>query len=197
MTDRFKKPLQRLFSIALLALPLWHAPAFAMDPASPQALVQRFLDWESRVKPSGAYREYLTPELRSLLSRELTCQLEAAVKADQLFHRELPQDKPPFVEGNLFLPSAWERPIEARITGNDEQGRQAQVTVQFTYDEDLRFTSTYQLRRFAAGWRITDILLGGTCDFCQRGSLRDSMYATLKHIPKAGGERCRAKSSSG
>lgn len=183
------------FPIVSLALLIGPIPARAADPATPLSVVQRFLDWEARVQPSGAYPEYLTPELTALLSSELSCQLRAAVQAKDWHRRHNPDDKPPFVEGNLFLPSAWERPTETRITRSQAQGGQAGIDAQFSYGPELRMSSTFQLQRLRAGWRITDIVLGGTCDFCQRGSLREAMYATLKFSPQVGGDRCRPKTS--
>ncbi|MGU5625973.1 hypothetical protein ACV1CY_22345 [Aeromonas caviae] len=41
------------------------------------------------------------------------------------------------------------------------------------------------------GARITDIDAGGSCDFCQSGSLRAALYETLTAYPAAGGEQCK------
>ncbi|QCG48039.1 hypothetical protein E2P79_09465 [Aeromonas schubertii] len=41
------------------------------------------------------------------------------------------------------------------------------------------------------GARITDIDAGGSCDFCQSGSLRAALYETLTIYPAAGGEQCK------
>ena len=161
--------------------------------SNPGELVESFLTWEERVQPSGVDRSPENAQLKTLLSAELLCLLDAAVTADEIAIREAPNDKPPFVEGNLFLPSAWERPVAHEFVASKEAGRDAEVVIQFNYEPAPKFSSTYLLRRVGDSWRIADIIRGGTCDFCQSGGLRKYMYETLSHFPTTGAEKCRAQ----
>lgn len=167
----------------------------AGDIGSPRAAVEKFLSWEAKVQPSGAYKGLTSTELKDMLSSELLCLLDAAQKANELSVRAAPEDKPPYIEGNLFLPSAWERPKGSEILAVSVDVRAAKVDVRFKYapdgDDD---TNRFYLKRASNGWRIIEIVSGGSCDFCQSGGLRASLYRGLRAFPKAGAKQCRAKS---
>lgn len=170
--------------------------AKAANIEAPRALVEKFLSWESRVQPSGAYRGLRTAELNALLSTELQCLLDAAVLANEQAERTSPDEKPPFIEGNLFLPSAWERPLSAEIVTEKLNGQQALVEVRFQYKPNgSKYTSKFSLVRHAGDWKISDIARGGECDFCQSGSIRESLYDTLRDFPKSGANSCRKQAS--
>lgn len=66
--------------------------------------VERFLSWVEKNKPSGIYRDRFGKELPVLLSPELLCLLENASAIRETSAREFPSEKPPFVEGNPFIP---------------------------------------------------------------------------------------------
>ena len=169
-----------------------------------RAKVAEFLDWERQVKPSGLYQAGLGGALPNIVSPELLCLLNAASKAREIATREAPDEKPPFVEGNPFLPNAWDHLLGSQILSSSpipgNQG-ESKVKVRFTFGEPgtpldapsgtYRFVSTYLVLDGPQGARITDIDAGGSCDFCQSGSLRAALYETLTAYPAAGGEQCK------
>ncbi|MFB2862079.1 hypothetical protein [Aeromonas sp. MdU4] len=173
--------------------------------ASARAKVAQFLDWERQVEPSGIYQAKLGGALPAIVSDELICLLNATSAVREMATRDNPDEKPPFVEGNPFLPNAWERPLGSEIlsaravAGSRDR---SEVKVRFIYGEPgtalndvggtFRYTSIYRVVEGAQGARITDIDAGGSCDFCQSGSLRAALYDTLATYPAAGAERCKA-----
>ncbi|MFQ2178193.1 hypothetical protein ACK33V_13375 [Aeromonas veronii] len=178
-----------------------------LDPAASaraKAKVAQFLDWERQVKPSGLYQSDLGGALPTIVSPELLCLLNAASKAREIATRQAPDEKPPFVEGNPFLPNAWDNLLGSEILSSRAiagSRDRSEVKVRFTFGEPgtpldapsgtYRFVSTYLVLDGPQGARITDIDAGGSCDFCQSGSLRAAFYETLTAYPAAGGEQCK------
>lgn len=144
--------------------------------------VERFLKWERNVKPSGIYREKLGGELPSLISPELLCLLESVSDLRERAIREAPDDKPPFVEGNPFLPNAWERPKSSKIISSRlvHGTKKSIVTVRFDYGAGTVFTGIFRVNEGMDRAEISDVVSGGDCDFCQRGSLRKALYDSLQ-----------------
>ncbi|MDX7921670.1 hypothetical protein SJS82_06965 [Aeromonas media] len=194
-------------TLPLLASVMHMAATAATAPdvqAQARAKVAEFLDWERSVKPSGLYQADLGGALPNIVSPELLCLLNAASKAREIATRETPDEKPPFVEGNPFLPNAWDHLLGSQILSSSpipgHQG-ESKVKVSFTFGEPgtpldapsgtYRFVSTYQVQEGPQGARITDIDAGGSCDFCQSGSLRAALYETLTAYPAAGAAQCK------
>ena len=192
-----------------LALPLL-ASGLSVAATAPDMQVQarakvaEFLDWEREVKPSGLYQADLGGALPNIVSPELLCLLNAASKAREIATREAPDEKPPFVEGNPFLPNAWDHLLGSKILSSRViagSRDRSEVKVRFTFGEPgtpldapsgtYRFVSTYLVKEGPQGARITDIDAGGSCDFCQSGSLRAALVDTLTAYPAAGGELCK------
>lgn len=184
------RPLLPAIVVACLAsLPL---PSRATDVADPRAVVDRFLAWEHRTHPSGVNGDWRSAEIDALLSGELQCLLSAATVANDLSIHTAPDEKPPFVEGNVFLPLAYEHPVRAATAPARFQGARATVRVRFGYEGgDEPQISTFVLKRSGGAWRIVDIDRGGTCDFCQRGSLTKGLQEALRAFPGAHAQRCK------
>ena len=192
-----------------LALPLL-ASGLSVAATAPDMQVQarakvaEFLVWERSVKPSGLYQADLGGALPNIVSPELLCLLNAASKARVIATREAPDEKPPFVEGNPFLPNAWDHLLGSEILSSRAiagSRDRSEVKVSFTFGEPgtpldtpsgtYRFVSTYLVKEGPQGSRITDIDAGGSCDFCQSGSLRAALYETLTAYPAAGAAQCK------
>lgn len=181
------------------------ATSGVLEPtASARAKVAEFLDWEREVKPSGLYQADLGGALPNIVSPELLCLLNAASRAREIATREAPDEKPPFVEGNPFLPNAWDHLLGSQILSSRTiagSRDRSEVKVRFTFGEPgtpldaasgtYRFVSTYLVKEGPQGARITDIDAGGICDFCQSGSLRTALDVTLSAYPAAGGAQCK------
>jgi hypothetical protein len=160
----------------------------------PELVVKQFLEWEAREQPSGVYRGIRTQELDALLSTKLQCLLDAAISANEQSKQLAPDEKPPFIEGNIFLPVAWERPLITEIIDSQLYGERSSVDVSFQYEPNgLKFTSQYWLTKRTGVWKIVDITLGGECDFCQKGKLRDALYGTLRHYPETNSKNCKKR----
>ncbi|WP_324045430.1 hypothetical protein [Aeromonas caviae] len=192
-----------------LALPLL-ASGLSVAATAPDMQVQarakvaEFLDWERQVKPSGLYQADLGGALPNIVSPELLCLLNAASKAREIATREAPDEKPPFVEGNPFLPNVWDNLLGSEILSSraiDGSQDRSEVKVRFTFGEPgtpldapsgtYRFVSTYLVQEGPQGARITDIDAGGSCDFCQSGSLRAALVDTLAAYPAVGAAQCK------
>lgn len=192
-----------------LALPMLASglPVAATAPdmqAQARAKVAEFLVWEREVKPSGLYQGDLGGALPNIVSPELLCLLNAASRAREIATREAPDEKPPFVEGNPFLPNAWGHLLGSQILSSRTiagSRDRSEVKVRFIFGEPgtpldapsgtYRLVSTYLVQEGPQGARITDIDAGGSCNFCQSGSLRATIFETLTAYPAAGGEQCK------
>ncbi|UAN29798.1 hypothetical protein KGP23_24390 (plasmid) [Serratia ureilytica] len=155
--------------------------------------VERFLKWERSVKPSGIYREKLGGVFPSLISAELLCLLESVSDLRERATREAPDEKLPFVEGNPFLPNAWERPQSSRIISSRmiPGTKRNIVRVRFDYGAGTVFTGIFRVNDGTHGAEISDIDAGGSCDFCQRGSLRKELYASLQVYSGVNASHCK------
>ncbi|MGN5001364.1 hypothetical protein ACTG25_26100 [Aeromonas sp. 80P] len=158
-----------------LALPMLASglPVAATAPdmqAQARVKVVEFLVWEREVKPSGLYQSDLGGALPTIVSPELLCLLNAASKAREIATRETPDEKPPFVEGNPFLPNAWDNLLGSEILSSRAIAGSrdcSEVKVRFTFGEPgtpldapsgtYRFVSTYLVKEGPQGARITDI----------------------------------------
>ncbi|WP_146749049.1 hypothetical protein [Enterobacter sp. 148H3] len=167
------------------------AGANAMDRE--HETVERFLKWERSIKPSGIYREKLGGELPSLISPELLCLLESVSDLRERAIREAPDEKPPFVEGNPFLPNAWERPQSSAIISSrmSPSTKRSIVKVRFDYGAGTAFTGKFWINDGTHGTEISDIDRGGGCDFCQRGSLRRELYSSLQVNSRVNASNCK------
>ncbi|HDR2836431.1 TPA: hypothetical protein QCK25_004644 [Enterobacter mori] len=179
------------FSGVFLFLQISLAGANPQDRA--HETVERFLKWERNVKPSGIYREKLGGELPSLISPELLCLLESVSDLRERAIREAPGEKPPFVEGNPFLPNAWERPQSSDIISSVmiPGTKRSIVRVLYDYGAGTAFTGTFRVNDGTQGAKISDVDAGGSCDFCQRGSLRKELYNSLQIYSGVKASHCK------
>ncbi|MGT3354220.1 hypothetical protein [Yersinia enterocolitica] len=184
-----------LLAIALIV------PVYARSASNARATakVVEFLSWERKLKPSGIYQDDLDGALPTIISDELLCLLHAASAAREIATRMTPDEKPPFVEGNPFLPNAWDYVLGSKILSSHPTAHsrdQSTVKVRFTYGtvrgKTYSYTSTYLVREENKKARIADIDAGGHCDFCQSGSLRAALYETLAAYPASGYQQCKA-----
>jgi hypothetical protein len=148
--------------------------------------VTEFLIWERSVRPLGVYHSYLVGDLPGILSVELICLLREAAALRAASLRDSPGEKPPFAEGSVFLPNAWDPLARAEVVAANVSELvpfSIEVSVLFVFGPDVgaqhRYISKFVVGDVEAEARIVDIRAGATCDFCQYGSLRLSLYETL------------------
>jgi hypothetical protein len=112
-----------------------------------------------------------------LMTRELATAFRGAQVEQADFIKKNPGDKPPWVDGDLFS-SLFEGPQtfvigEAKVTGDT-----AEVPVTCTHTEGgdtAKWTDTLMLRKTAKGWQLDDVRYGGTWDFANKGTLKQSL----------------------
>lgn len=171
-----------------LALTLTLATTSASAASGPAQALQDFLDWHREVSPSGYPRAAEELRLRTLVSRELLCLLRATARYSEKYQKKFPEDKPPYIEGDLFLSSVFERPERANIESLRPQASTATALVQFSIDSaSFAWRDRFHLRLENGHWRVADIdRLGpgmnrqGQFSFGgQSGSLLNALYAEL------------------
>jgi len=121
----------------------------------------------------AALRPILTVELHDLLRRA-----RAMAQAEAVAH---PDEKPPFVEGDLFT-SLFEGATAFEILHQSEGEGQRFVAVRFRDDRETPafvWVDTVVVAPENRRWVVADVRYGGTWDFATRGSLAQSLVATL------------------
>jgi hypothetical protein len=147
---------------------------------TPKAAAKAFYDILIKHKVSGLPTKDAWKELQPRLSSQLVTLLEAARAEQAAYMKKHPDEKPPWIEGDLFS-SLFEGAHthaegEARISD-----KTAEVPVTFTYTEGgstTKWTDTLILTRGPAGnWLVDDVRYGGGWDFAPKGTLSDGLKA--------------------
>ena len=173
--------MRRLLPSLLLAAAC-AAPAKSAGPGPAEA-VERFYTTYIAAQVSGAPSEAQLAQLAPYLSDTLTALLRAAAAqrdADEAAH---PDEKPRFVEGDLFS-SLFEGPASVTVQPGDTTGPTRTYLAWLSAPVSdtlppLGWADTVRVERAGGRWVITDIAYGGTWDFAQRGSLQASLTAGL------------------
>ena len=129
-----------------------------------------YLKLSIRGLPNDKQMEVLSP----LITPDLKVLFEAARKTQMKFIQEHPDEKPPWVEGDLFT-SLFEGAQTFRIGRPTVRGDLTEVPVQLTYREGgstTRWSDVLILVRRGKRWLVRDIELKGDWAFKNGGSLR-------------------------
>lgn len=108
---------------------------------------------------------------------ELTVAIERARKEQAEFMKKFPDDKPPWVDGDLFS-SLFEGPQRFEIGKAKIIGDRAEVPVNCVHTEGgdtAKWTDVLILTKTEKGWLVDDLRYGGTWDFAAQGTLRDAL----------------------
>ena len=95
------------------------------------------------------------------------------------FIKENPEEKPPWIEGDLFS-SLFEGASAFRVGPTTMHGGRAEVKIHLVYREGgdtVRWTDTLILSRTKDGWRVWDIVFNGDWAFKNGESLRGVLRA--------------------
>ncbi|WP_374437837.1 hypothetical protein [Inhella sp.] len=167
-------------ALALLLLPV----AASAGTNSPQQTVEAFYRWRMASAMSGAPRGEELQQLRPWLGRELLCLLQAAGELRDRAAAAQPDEKPPFVEGDLFS-SVFEGP--QRLTLGPLKRGQQQSLLDLHFEADtgaqpplFRWTDRAHLRLEGGRWVLVDIEYRAPIEFGNRGRLRDSLREALE-----------------
>ena len=168
--------MKRLMFLPVLVLLLAFGSAFAASPKpeSPEMFATRFYRTYLKLKmnglPDGKQLKVLSP----LLSEDLRQMFEAAKREQEKFIKEHADEKPPWIEGDLFT-SLFEGAKSFKIGVPKMRGEYTDVPVNLQYRDKqgiTRWSDTLVLIRTKEGWRVWDILMNGEWQFKSGSSLR-------------------------
>jgi len=156
--------------------------AFAVkpvDPDSPEATVKAFYEICIEEKITGLPTDSQFEELRPLISESLANLLADARMEQAEFSREYPDEKPPWVEGDLFT-SLFEGPTRFTAGKGVIHGKRATVTVAFADESAGEKPFEWKddvllVMNDDEDWVIDDIVYRGTWDFASKGKLSDAL----------------------
>jgi hypothetical protein len=171
------------FQACILALALMTTPALAADSgAAMQDAAKGFYGVYQTLHPSdgvpgGAIRAKFAP----FLSPALGGLLEQAGAAEDSFAKAN-KNSPPLAEGDLFT-SLFEGATGVSVgscSGNDRQGR---CPVSLVYAaagaKPVTWTDAVLLVRTPDGWRVDDVVYGGTWAFGNKGTLSQTLRQVI------------------
>jgi len=168
------------FASSLLSLLFW-APALSADPAvdhgNPETVARVFYSELRRLGVSGLPGEEDWAHLKPFCSETLGAALDLAVKEQIEFMRKNPDEKPPWIEGDLFS-SLFEGPKQFVVGAAVIKGETADVTVECSHTEGgetVKWIDTLILVKEGGKWLVDDVSYGGTWDFANSGTLKDAL----------------------
>ncbi len=165
-----------------IAIPLLVAALFTLSAApagSPQSMVERFYQTihKSSAEVGGVPDAKLRAQLAPLVSPALAKMLEDADAAEARHTKATNNQEPPFVEGDLFS-SLFEGPTSFSVSACESAAVVARCPVALTYVDardksSTQWTDDIMLVKTDTGWRVDDIIYGGTWDFGNKGRLTE------------------------
>jgi len=168
-----------IFALASCAVARDTAAVKPVDPDSPEATVTAFYEICIEEKITGLPSDKQFEELRPLLSDSLASLLADARMEQAEFSREYPDEKPPWVEGDLFS-SLFEGPTRFTAGKAAIHGKNATVTVSFADDNAGEKPFEWKddvllVLNDDENWVIDDIVYRGNWDFASKGRLSDTL----------------------
>lgn len=173
MTTRLLKT-----ALALLLL-LSAALANPSEKSSPKEIAAQFYRTCLKLKISGLPNAKETKLLAPFLSQDLQKLMQVAKRKQAKFIKEHPDEKPPWIEGDLFS-SSFEGSHGYRIGTPVLQNARAEVPIHQFYRDGkkiIRWSDTLILTRTHKGWVVSDILYKATWDFKPGTSLGGVLQA--------------------
>jgi len=140
----------------------------------PKTTAEQFYKLYLRLRPSGLPTAEQMKEFAPLLSRELNDLIAKASSEQQKFIKEHPDEKPPWVEGNLFASLSEGVHSFNLATPSLNEGK-ASIPVYLEYREDksvVKWVDVIVLENKNKKWHVWDIFLNGPWDFKSGPSLR-------------------------
>jgi hypothetical protein len=146
---------------------------------SSRAMLEKFYTYHLRNQDSGVPDDYRMDLYRPYLSQRLIALMERARRHRAQAIAARPDEKPPFVDGDLFS-SLFEGPtgfaIGKPIRLNDDNQR---VPIVFSNvvrgEKPVRWTDYAVMVHEETGWKLDDIEYGGQWAFAQQGRLSDAL----------------------
>jgi hypothetical protein len=170
----------RFAIIAALLVACQRAP----EPSA-RTVVQEFYASTIAQRVDGAPTVAQLATLGPFLSDTLRALLAAARQRSEADAAREPNEKPAFVEGNLFS-SLFEGPNAVEVVADSTRGDVQVATVHMTSttaNPPVVWTDRVVLTKQGGRYVIDDVEYGGTWDFASKGSLRASLVAGLATPP--------------
>lgn len=177
----------------LLAVPLALAACHSTGEApkdrpaaggDPTATAQAFYQAVRQDRISGLPDAKQMKRLAPYVSENLVTAFAKAAKEQKEYMAKFPEDKPPWIEGDLFG-SLFEGPTSWKVGQATTRGRKAEVPVQLGYvskgEKPIEWTDTIVLEQSTNGdWKVLDLRMGGKWAFKAGGN---SLLQTLTAEP--------------
>ncbi len=151
-------------------------------PPPPSPVVVAFYSVRIASTSTGAPSASALRQFAPFLSDTLASLLRAAAVVRDRESTRAPDEKPPFVEGDLFS-SLFEGPTSFVVVRDTVAMRQRKYVVRFTNvsnGESYSWTDTVLMGKRGRKDVIDDVLYGGAGDFGNHGTLRTSLESALK-----------------
>jgi hypothetical protein len=148
-------------------------------PEPPARVVRAFYDTRLRLAVDGAPSAEQLAALAPLVSDTLRALLDSARRLRDAEAARAPDEKPPFVEGDLFS-SLFEGPTAFTV---DTAALGPRVPVHLTRADDSgrsEWTDRVVVREERGRWVVDDVEYGGTWQFANKGTLRASLLGGLR-----------------
>ena len=173
MTARLLKP-----ALALLLL-LNVAQANPLATLLPKEVATRFYRTYLNLKIDGLPSAKASKLLAPYLSQDLQQIIKVARQKQTKFIKEHPDEKPPWIEGDLFS-SSFEGSHGFRVGTPVIEDKRAEIPMHLFYRDGkkmVRWTDTLVLTHTNKGWMVSDLLYKATWDFKPGTSLRRVLQA--------------------
>jgi hypothetical protein len=149
----------------------------------PEAVVEQFYNWRFKAAFTGVPKAPEMKKAKQFLSSELVCLLNAARTYQERFAKKFPDDKPPFIEGDMFT-SLFEGANRYTLEPIHVMKTAATAQLHFYHDQgetvDKKgWNDKVVLQKKNNEWRISDIQYGGQFEFGNSGSLRQNLLDEL------------------
>ena len=159
--------------LCLLVLIAAHSFAYGQKAETPAYTVDQFYNQYLQLNIGGLPNAEELKAIGPFLSKEIKDLIAADLKKHQQFIKDNPDEKPPWIEGDLFS-SLFEGATEYKIGKTTQTGNTAKVEVALRRKDDSgesNWTDTVVLAKSGKKWVITDIIFNGDWEFETGSSL--------------------------
>jgi hypothetical protein len=168
-----------VLSLAILLLGFAGCASAPKQSNDPRQAAENFYSILQKNRVSGLPQGRAWRELRPLVSDELAVDIRAAQKQQRNMMRKHPDDKPPWIEGDLF--SSLFEGFQTFTAGVPRVvGNRAEVVMRFTYTsggQTTRWSDLVILRKTSRGWLVENVRYLGKWAFAPRGTLIEVLTA--------------------
>lgn len=116
-------------------------------------------------------------ELTPFLSSQIVATIKRNQKTQAAFIEKHPDEKPPWVEGDLFS-SLFEGPTSYQIGNTRTKGSTREVDIYLHHvseSDKVKWTDTVVLKKFGDKWLVTNIIFKGKWQFKTGSSLLNAL----------------------